>query len=792
MSKKNKIIIISVFAVVAVIAIIAVSVILVSRSDKKIDYDDSVEFAVPKGSSDFYYSHLSENQKVMYRMILREAEDILYNGVEKTTLGIYYFSDYGLDKESAIETWFAFRYDMPSIFLISNSYKDTLDSIEVTIAPEFLNKQTREKVLKAVDASVEKVGEKIKEEYNDSLKFKIIYDFVMSETDYKSDAQGNDVYDGYSYSIAGALDGDVGTASICQGYAKAISYLCNIYGIECIYVGSESQKHALNIVKIGDYWYYADATLEDNTKSATYKYFLNTYDAYWNKLIKNGKDEIRNNLLSKLPRLDTGMLIINKHLLLSDGSVNYSMLNKTKCSVVGFPEKVKGAVIKTQIADMQVSEIEENIFKDSDVAWIYVPKGIAKIDSKAFSGSGDVAIFFESDVLPYRVDIYYMSYVLNCKDVGMTENGIKWALTGDGTVTLAGYDRDSVELEIPSKINGYDVTAITGYAFYGQNRLMKIEIPKSITRIDSNAFLGCGRLTFYCQTEQKPTGWNNYWKDKNSPVIWNCLNNDTADDGNIYFIADNGVRYALKDGEAILTKQNLNLGIEIIIPREINYKDIAYTVTGIASEAFKSCLNLKKIVIPKSVDYIGKDAFFVYNSIICCEAEAKPQGWDDKWRSEYNYGKVVWDCINNDIADDGNLYYLSTNGILYLLKDGEATVANNQSSLISGEVIIPDEIEYKNAKYKVTKIKSLAFQNCKMTRIKISKYVTSIGFNAFVNCKDLISVIIPISVEYIEGGAFFNNGEDFTIYCEAENKPSGWDERWNTFDIPVVWNYKES
>ncbi len=112
MSKKNKIIIISVFAVVAVIAIIAVSVILVSRSDRKIDYDDSVEFAVPKGSSDFYYSHLSENQKVMYRMILREAEDILYNGVEKTTLGIYYFSDYGLDKESAIETWFAFRYDI--------------------------------------------------------------------------------------------------------------------------------------------------------------------------------------------------------------------------------------------------------------------------------------------------------------------------------------------------------------------------------------------------------------------------------------------------------------------------------------------------------------------------------------------------------------------------------------------------------------------------------------------------------------------------------------------------------
>lgn len=45
----------------------------------------------------------------------------------------------------------------------------------------------------------------------------------------------------------------------------------------------------------------------------------------------------------------------------------------------------------------------------------------------------------------------------------------------------------------------------------------------------------------------------------------------------------------------------------------------------IGALAFDSCENLKEIVIPKSVEIIGKQAFT--DTIVYCEVESKPEGW---------------------------------------------------------------------------------------------------------------------------------------------------------------------
>ena len=52
----------------------------------------------------------------------------------------------------------------------------------------------------------------------------------------------------------------------------------------------------------------------------------------------------------------------------------------------------------------------------------------------------------------------------------------------------------------------------------------------------------------------------------------------------------------------------------------------------IATQAFYGCTNLKQIVIPSTVEMIGSKAFS--NTVVYCEAESKPDGWEDDFAVE--------------------------------------------------------------------------------------------------------------------------------------------------------------
>ena len=73
----------------------------------------------------------------------------------------------------------------------------------------------------------------------------------------------------------------------------------------------------------------------------------------------------------------------------------------------------------------------------------------------------------------------------------------------------------------------------------------------------------------------------------------------------------------------------------------------------------------------------------------------------------------------------------------------------------SGELIIPESVEYRGKTYSVTNIGSAAFSWCRsLTSVSIPSSVTGIGVRAFYHCLSLTSVSIPSSVTYIGGQAF--------------------------------------
>ena len=73
----------------------------------------------------------------------------------------------------------------------------------------------------------------------------------------------------------------------------------------------------------------------------------------------------------------------------------------------------------------------------------------------------------------------------------------------------------------------------------------------------------------------------------------------------------------------------------------------------------------------------------------------------------------------------------------------------------SGDIVIPETVEYNGVTYSVTSIWGSAFRDCSgLTSVVIPNSVTSIGNYAFSGCSGLTSVVIPNSVTSIGNYAF--------------------------------------
>lgn len=324
------------------------------------------------------------------------------------------------------------------------------------------------------------------------------------------------------------------------------------------------------------------------------------------------------------------------------------------------------AFVKYEGMDIPVKGIDSYAFASCKALnLITIPDSIDIVGEYVFQNSTGLIIYCESEKPKCGYSRYWnmnKSYynreinkqipvVWNCRYndraqdgyIHYRKDGIKYVIKDD-FATVTNIKTNGQTVKIPDKIDFkgqvYNVRNIRASALKNSYTVKEIIIPASVTSMDSFMFGESGVFMVYCEAERKPVGWNKNWNFKGCPVVWNCKNNEVADDGYIYTVVD-GIRYALKEGQATFAKQISKISGDIAIPDSITYKDKIYSVINIDSEAFDGCSSLTSVSIPESVTSIGSDSFSNCTSLtIYCEAESRPKGWDSNW-NPHNC-PVVW------------------------------------------------------------------------------------------------------------------------------------------------------
>lgn len=316
-------------------------------------------------------------------------------------------------------------------------------------------------------------------------------------------------------------------------------------------------------------------------------------------------------------------------------------------------------------------------------------------------GEGPSRVHITKDDFAFYVSedkVILLGYVGDKKDITLPKdyNGSKYVL---GRMAFADRKKDRFEkitlsegiteigeyafrysIALTNPIIPNSVTKIGTGAFY-EAELESVTIPNTVKTIESNAFDSVGIM--YCEAPSKPEGW--YvgeigaldWSTARIPIVWDCKNNEAAQDGYIHVVVD-GIRYGIANGVATVLYQDKRIEDANIL-QSVTFKGVTYPVTSIGKSAFVGCEKLKGVTIPKSVTSIGEDAFGQCRSLteiaipssitsigkrafynceslakiiiprsvtsigdlafgrcesltIYCEEQSKPEGWHTRWQ----------------------------------------------------------------------------------------------------------------------------------------------------------------
>ena len=243
----------------------------------------------------YHYQLLNKKQKQLYQ--------IIYN-IAYTRKQNIYIKEKEIDKVSKIVN--AVLKDHPELFYIKEWSLNTkgLFNFEYSMKEkEILKDQKR----------IKKIVKQLKEDTQNLKsyqKIKYIYDDVITHCKYNEQAK-------YNQEIISVL---INHQSVCSGYAKTMQYLLNQLHFKATFLTGKTikgrrDKHAINMIKYDNDYYYIDATwgdlVLDDEEIINNNYLM--FDSQTMKQMYDLDDHYKEGLYFDLYQLNTLKAKINKN-----------------------------------------------------------------------------------------------------------------------------------------------------------------------------------------------------------------------------------------------------------------------------------------------------------------------------------------------------------------------------------------------------------------------------------------------------------------------------------------------
>ena len=361
-----------------------------------------------------------------------------------------------------------------------------------------------------------------------------------------------------------------------------------------------------------------------------------------------------------------------------------------------------------------LEEIGNYVFQNcKNLKTINIPNSVSNIGSSVFNGCESLE---------------YNEYD-NALYLGNAENPYLWLIKAKSD------DITSCEINSNCKY-------IYEAAFYNCAHIASLTVPNTVEKIGTNAFGLVRNVAYTGPAQGAPWGAQTY--------------NGVIDGDFIYH-----------DARKTLLTAYTGTAENVTIPA---------TVKGIKNGAFCQLENLKKLVVPNSVDTI--------------------------------YNTIINNCNNLEFNEYYNALYLGNNDNPYLclvkaystqiteceIKDGCRFIFDNAFQYCSKleTIDIPNSVKFIGSSAfdycnklstvylpkSLTRIESFLFNHCNaLTTIYIPESVEYIGTCAFMNCNNLESINIPDAVTAIETQRFYENNslkfnnKDGGVYLGNDNNP---------------------
>ena len=485
-----------------------------------------------------------------------------------------------------------------------------------------------------------------------------------------------------------------------------------------------------------------------------------------------------------------------------------------------------------------IETIEEYSFKNASIENIILPASVTSVGSSAFSGvSGDIYIDkTEAETQSWDANwtnghtgnVYYKDewLIIDGEPLVPTLDYLTFTLSDSGDYFIVEGDTNKIQssesfdgkIVIPETYDGLPVTIIKNFAFRGCTSLTTVEIPNSVTTIGIAAFGSCTNLTTIEIPNSVTTIGDWAFSSCSNLTIIEIPEGVTTIESytfsgctglNEIKIPNSVTTIGIAAFDSCTNLTAIEIPNSVTTIENAAFKnctnlttiEIPNSVTTIGDQVFNGCINLITIKIPNSVTTIGDRAFDYCDRLV----EVINKSSLNITAGSSNYGKIGFNAL---VVHEGEESLLEIVEGVYYYTDASGDDNTNEKIYACG----PTDKNCTSITIKegTTHINDSAFDSCtNLTEIKIPNSVTTIGYSTFYHCENLTEIKIPNSVIRIQQKAFstcrnlktlvipdsvryimswaFDYCNNLTIYCNAPEKPAGWDSYWNSSNRPVYW-----